>query len=332
MPPPLLHAASKTARTTLAPSTAFARRPFNEAMLIKAAIAIPQSSHNMGIPLQPVSGGEFLGSRSGTCVRRPVKMVSVEVDPPEPVGVSALGENEQLAATGKPLQLRVTGCENPENEVRVTSIAVEFPAATVADEGVAVIPKSDCCPTPVPVSKTICGLPGALSVSVRAPTLDPAPEGAKVTLMTQLVVGCSDTFMQSSVSEKSPLAVILVKATGLVPLLVAVIRNGLEDISPTCCCPNDRLEADSVSVDACPFSGTTTFCVSPVPVAVIGMDALRSPGPWGVKDAVIVHWPPGGRDVAQVVVTAKSAGFGEVGATAIDERVTGLSPFVKVMT
>lgn len=60
-------------------------------------------------------------------------------------------------------------------------IVAELPAATVADDGVALIPKPDCCPTPVPINKTICGLPGALSVSVKAPTLDPALVGAKVT-------------------------------------------------------------------------------------------------------------------------------------------------------
>jgi hypothetical protein len=30
-------------------------------------------------------------------------------------------------------------------------------------------------------------------------------------------------------------------------------------LAPTCCCPNDRLEADSVRVEACPFRGTTTL-------------------------------------------------------------------------
>jgi hypothetical protein len=80
--------------------------------------------------------------------------------------------------------------------------------------------------------------------------LDPAVEGVKVTLITQFVEGCNGTFMQSSVSEKSPLAVILVNVTGLVPLFVAVIGNGLVGVRPTCCCPNDRLEAESVRVDA----------------------------------------------------------------------------------
>lgn len=108
-PPPLLHAARSTASTTLAPSAVLARRPCSEAMLIKAAIAIPQSNQDIGIPRKPGASGEFPGMRSGTCVRRPVEMVSVEVNGPMPDGVSVLGENEQLALTGNPAQPRVMG-------------------------------------------------------------------------------------------------------------------------------------------------------------------------------------------------------------------------------
>jgi hypothetical protein len=78
-------------------------------MLIKEAIAIPQSNHDIRIPLKPGPSGEFPGMRSGTCVRRPVEIVSVEVDGPEPDGVSVLGENEQLALTGNPAQPSVMG-------------------------------------------------------------------------------------------------------------------------------------------------------------------------------------------------------------------------------
>jgi hypothetical protein len=80
--------------------------------------------------------------------------------------------------------------------------------------------------------------------------LDPGPVGVKVTVILQLVVGCSGTFAQSSVSVNSPLVVILVKVTGDGPLFVAVMDNVGAGASPTCCCPNERLEADSVRVDA----------------------------------------------------------------------------------
>ena len=78
-------------------------------MLIKAAIANAYSNQDVGIPRKPVLGGEFFGSPGGTCVRRPVVMVRVEVTSPVGLGVTALGENIQLAATGNPVQLNVTG-------------------------------------------------------------------------------------------------------------------------------------------------------------------------------------------------------------------------------
>jgi hypothetical protein len=54
--------------------------------------------------------------------------------------------------------------------------------------------------TPVPVSSTTWGLPGALSTMVRAPTLGPGVVGVNVTLITQLVVGSSGAMVQSFVS------------------------------------------------------------------------------------------------------------------------------------
>ena len=109
MLPPLLHATNRAARITLAPSAVFARRPFIQPMLIKAAIAIPQSSQDIGIPLKPRPDGEFPGNRNGTCVRRPVEIVRIEAICPGAPGVAKLGKNEQLALTGKPVQLSVTG-------------------------------------------------------------------------------------------------------------------------------------------------------------------------------------------------------------------------------
>jgi hypothetical protein len=53
--------------------------------------------------------------------------------------------------------------------------------------------------TPVPVSNTTWGLPGALSMRVRAPTLAPGAVGVNVTLTTQLVVGWSGAVVQSFV-------------------------------------------------------------------------------------------------------------------------------------
>ena len=49
------------------------------------------------------------------------------------------------------------------------------------------------CSSPVPVSITTWGLPAALSVMVRAATLEPGVDGVYVTVMTQFVVAWSGT-------------------------------------------------------------------------------------------------------------------------------------------
>jgi hypothetical protein len=79
---------------------------------------------------------------------------------------------------------------------------------------------------PWPLNSTICGLFGALSVRVKAPVLVPAAVGAKVTLTTQLVVGCKGA-VQLLVWAKAPLATMLVKVKAAVPVLVTVIACGL---------------------------------------------------------------------------------------------------------
>ena len=95
---------------------------------------------------------------------------------------------------------------------------------TIAALGVtAPMVKSDVCTKPLPVSSTICGLPGALSVMVKAPTLEFVDVGLNVTLMVQFVPGCSGTVTQLSVSAKSPLAVMLENVIAVVPSFVAVM-------------------------------------------------------------------------------------------------------------
>ena len=81
--------------------------------------------------------------------------------------------------------------------------------------------------------------------------LVPAVVGVYVTLITQFVVGCSATFVQLSVSAKSPLALILENVIGTGPLFVAVTDSALL-VTPTCCCPNARFDADSVNVEVVP--------------------------------------------------------------------------------
>jgi hypothetical protein len=75
--------------------------------------------------------------------------------------------------------------------------------------------------SPVPVSATLCGLPTALSVMVRAPVLVPPAVGLKVTLRVQLLPAAT-LAPQVFVWEKSPLAVMLVMLRTTLPVFLSV--------------------------------------------------------------------------------------------------------------
>ena len=81
--------------------------------------------------------------------------------------------------------------------------------------------------TPVPVSRIIWGLSGALSVRVSASTLEPVKGGVKVTPITQFdggVVAWRGTAQPLLWTAKAPLAIALVRFSAAVPVFVTV-RN-----------------------------------------------------------------------------------------------------------
>jgi hypothetical protein len=110
--------------------------------------------------------------------------------------------------------------------------------------------------------------------------------GVYVTLITQFVVGCSGALVQSSVSAKSPLAVMLENVMGVVPLFVAITPWGAE-VEPSGTLPKFRLEADSVSVEVVPLRWITCGLSGALSVNV--MVAVRDPEAVGINVAVIVH-------------------------------------------
>jgi len=79
---------------------------------------------------------------------------------------------------------------------------------------------------PVPLKLTVCGLPLALSVSVRLPERLPVAAGVNVTLITQLLLAATGVLVVQvvplAVTAKSPVAAMLVKVRDAVPLLVTV--------------------------------------------------------------------------------------------------------------
>jgi hypothetical protein len=100
-----------------------------------------------------------------------------------PLSVTELGETAHEDFAGAPVQLNVTLWLNPPPGATATVYLAACPGATVAvdeDDGARV---KSC---PVPVSGTICGLPGALSLIVKVPFLVPLVLGSKNTPMEQL--------------------------------------------------------------------------------------------------------------------------------------------------
>ena len=79
---------------------------------------------------------------------------------------------------------------------------------------------------PVPLRATTCGLPLALSVSVRLPERLPATVGVNVTLITQLLLAATGALVLQVVpptaTAKSRVAAMPAKVKGAVPLLVTV--------------------------------------------------------------------------------------------------------------
>ena len=77
----------------------------------------------------------------------------------------------------------------------------------------------------MPLKLTVCGLPLALSVSVRLPDRVPLVVGVKVTLITQLPPAATGVLVLQVVplaTAKSPVTAMPVRVKDAVPLLVTV--------------------------------------------------------------------------------------------------------------
>ena len=260
-------------------------------------------------------------------VRSAVEMFTVAAAPAG-VGVTGLTGKLQLVSFGSPVQLKLTGWSNPAIELS-TTVYVAVPPATIVPLGVIdPIEKSCVCTNPLPVSSTICGLPGALSLSVKAPTLDAVDDGVNVTLIVQFVVGCS-AVVQLSVSAKSPLAVMLEKVIGVVPSFVATTPCGAE-VWPTGTLPKSRLAAESVNVEAVPVR--SMVCGLSGAESVMVIVALLTPGVVGLNVATMVHFVPGFSEegATQVDALEIAKAFGFAPPSVMLEIVCGLSPFVSV--
>jgi hypothetical protein len=170
-------------------------------------------------------------------------------------------------------------------------------------------------PTPVPVSRIIWGLLGALSVKASDPTLDPTTLGAKVTLIVQFeggVVAWSAAVQLLFCTAKSLLATTFEMVKAAVPVFVTVRGRGVL-VTPTGCgLLKSKLVDDRLTMGAGPAVPVkSTICGLPDAESVTVIWARRVGGvvPVGVKVTLIVQVPGVGTEDPQVLVSAKSVLF-----------------------
>jgi hypothetical protein len=135
-----------------------------------------------------------------------------------PFNATELGETVHVERLGAPAQLRDTvWLKPPPGETEMEYVAV-WPAVTVAVGATDAIEKS----SPVPLSATVCGLPGPLSLIVNVPVLAPLVVGSKKTPMEQLAPPARLFPQALSVPKSLGLAVTLAMLSGASPLFVTV--------------------------------------------------------------------------------------------------------------
>jgi hypothetical protein len=107
------------------------------------------------------------------------------------------------------------------------------------------------CTVPVPVSETVCGLVGALSVIVTAPVRVPSCVGVKVTLNLHLAPIPNELPQVLELIAKSPVATMLLILSTPVPLLVIVTALPAE-VFPTSVLANVNEVGESVTAGPVP--------------------------------------------------------------------------------
>jgi len=131
---------------------------------------------------------------------------------------------------------------------------------------------------PVPLSGTCCGLPAALSVTVKFALRAPVVDGLNVRLTVQLAAAASELPQVVAVSGKSaasaPVTAMLLIVIAVAPTLVSVtFSTGL--VRPTAKVPKASGVGASLAVVPVPLSGTC--CGLPAALSVRLTAALRAP-------------------------------------------------------
>jgi len=167
---------------------------------------------------------------------------------------------------------------------------------------------------PVPVRLTVCGLPEALSVTLKVPVRVPEAAGVNVTLMLQFPPAANE-LPQLLVWPKSPLAAIPVMVSAALPVLESVtVCAALVEFNVWLANVNDAGERLAPGVPgANPVPVRPTICGLPAALSVIVTAAPRAPAAVGVNVTLMVQFPLfAATELPQLFVCAKSPLFAPV--------------------
>jgi nicotinamidase-related amidase len=177
-----------------------------------SCVPAPESAADCGLPLalsatfsEAVRAPEAAGVNIITIVQLPPAtteelqvLFSVKSVGSDPVNVML-----EMLSAALPELLRVTDC------VEQLVSAGQFPKVTLEGERLAAVLEL----VPVPNTVTLCVLPAALSVTVRAAVRDPLAVGVKVTLIEQLAPAATEL----------PHVLVWAKSLGLVPVRAMLV-------------------------------------------------------------------------------------------------------------
>jgi len=153
---------------------------------------------------------------------------------------------------------------------------------------------------PVPLSATVCGVPGALSLTETAAEREPDPVGLKVAEIVQLAPAASvlgatgHVFVCATSAAFAPVRPIELIVSAPVPEFVRVtLCAGL--VVPISRLPKPRLVGEKVTAGpgATPVPLSATACGLPGALSLIATEAVRVPAAVGLKVAEIVQLAPG---------------------------------------
>ena len=155
---------------------------------------------------------------------------------------------------------------------------------------------------PVPLRETVCGLPGALSVTDSVPLRFPICLGLKATLTVQLAPAANE-LPQVWVCAKSPALVPVIA----IPLIVKVVVPTLVSVTvfagldvPRTTAPRFRLVSESLAVVPTPVR--PTFCGLPAALSVTLRVAVRVPLAVGLIVTLMLQLAPAANELPQVWV------------------------------